>query len=135
MPAYKAPALCIQVQCGREYGFDADLNKELRTADLTRIPDEELVFAPTNNLIGECKLSVFGRRSRTAVCKNSQHTGELLRDNMMLHSTERTDLSKRASVIWSHFGTGSQECFVVYIAKKSAAAGNGGDIIKEEAAC
>ena len=135
MPAYKAPALYIQVQCGRAYGIDADLNEELRTAYITKIPAKELVFAFTNNLIAKRKLSVFGRRSRTAVCKNSQHTGELLRDNMMLHSTERTDLSKRASVIWSHFGTGSQECFVVYIAKKSAAAGNGGKIIKEEAAC
>ena len=95
----KAAAVCIQVQCGREYGFAADPNEELRAADLTKIPDEELLFAPTNNLIAERKLSVFSRRSRTAVCKNSQHTGELLRDNMMLHSAGRTDISKRASVI------------------------------------
>ena len=91
-------AECIQLECGREYGFAADPNEELRAADLTKIPDEKLVFAPTHNLIAERKLSVFSRRSRTAVCKNSQHTGELLRD-MMLHSAERTDLSKRASLI------------------------------------
>jgi len=81
----KAAAECIQLQCGREYGFPANPNAEQRAADLTKIPDKELVFAPTHNLVAERKLSVFSRRSRTAICKNSRHTGELLRDNMVLH--------------------------------------------------
>ena len=95
----KAAAECIQLQCGREYGFAADPNQEMRAADLTKIPDEKLVFAPTHNLVAERKLSVFSRRSRTAICKNSRHTGELLRDNMVLHSAERKDLSSKASHI------------------------------------
>lgn len=95
----KAAADCIQLQCGREFGFAADSNEELRAADLTKIPDEKLTFAPTNNLLAERKLSVFSRRSRTAICKNSRHTGELLRDNMVLHGAQRKDLSKQASKI------------------------------------
>ena len=74
----KAAAHCIQLQCGREYGFPADPKEELRATDLTKIPDKELEFAPTNNLVTERKLSVFSRRSVTAKCKNSKHTGELL---------------------------------------------------------
>ena len=132
----KGAAECIQLQCGREYGFAADPNEELRAADLTKIPDEKLVFAPTHNLVAERKLSVFSRRSRTAVCKNSQHTGELLRDNMMLHSAERTDLSKRASLIRKELAASSSyECGVVYIPKRGAATSDGGQIVKEEAAC
>ena len=95
----KAAAECIQLQCGREYGFAADPNEELRAADLTKIPDAELVFAPTHNLVAERKLSVFSRRSRTAICKTSRHTGELLRDNMVLHGAERKDLSSQTSKI------------------------------------
>ena len=94
-----AAAECIQLQCGREYGFAADTKEELRAADLTKISDEDLVFAPTHNLKAERKLSVFSRRSRTAICKNNRHTGELLRDNMVLHSAERKDLSSKASKI------------------------------------
>ena len=67
-------AKCIQVQCGREYVFPANPKEELRAADLTKFPDEELAFAPINNLITERKLSVFSRRSITEKCKNSKHT-------------------------------------------------------------
>ena len=71
----------------------------MRAADLSKLPDNDLQFAPTNNLVCERKLSVFSRRSVTAKSKNRKHTGELLRDNMVLHNAERKDLSIQASKI------------------------------------
>ena len=71
----------------------------MRAADLSKIPDEKLANAPTNNLITERCLSVFSRRSVTAKCKNRTHTGELLRDNMVLHNAESKSLDKRAMII------------------------------------
>ena len=60
---------------------------------------KELEFAPTNNLVTERKLSVFSRRSVTAKCKNSKHTGELLRDNMVFHNAETKSLGSQATLI------------------------------------
>ena len=94
-----AAADCIQLQCGREYGFAANPDEELRAADLSKIPDEKLVNAPTNNLINERRLSVFSKRSETAKFKTSRHTGELLRDNMVLHQAEAKSLNKMAGKI------------------------------------
>lgn len=84
----EAAADCIQLQCGREYGFAANPNEKLLAADLTKISDEKLINAPTNNLINERRLSVFSRRSVTAKYKNNRHTGELLCDNMVLHASD-----------------------------------------------
>ena len=66
----KAAADCIQLQCGREYGFAANSDTDHRAADLTKVSDDILLFAPTHNLVAERKLSVFSRISKTAVCKN-----------------------------------------------------------------
>ena len=52
-------AECIQRQIGREYRFPANDDKELRAADLSKIPYDTLLGAPTNDLITERHLSVL----------------------------------------------------------------------------
>ena len=93
-------ATCIQRQCGREFGFPApgeDCGS--RAADLTAIDDDLLVKAPTNNNITERHLSVFSRRSETAKYKMHRHTGEQLRDTMVLHLSESKQLDASAREI------------------------------------
>ena len=68
-----AAADCIQLQCSLEYGFPAKPEEELHAADLSKIPDVKLKYAPDNNLINERRLSVFSKRSVTAKFKNSKH--------------------------------------------------------------
>ena len=99
-------AECIQRQCGREYGFPSPDDEKLpsRAADLSKIPDEELMHAPTNNLITERQLSVFSRLSETAKFKTSRHTGELLRNNMVLVHAEAKDVHKSARMIQKALG-------------------------------
>ena len=96
-------AECIQRQCGREYRFPSPDNEKLpsRAADLSKIPDKELMHAPTNNLITERRLSVL---SETAKFKTSRHTGELLRNNMVLVHAEAKDVDKSARMIQKALG-------------------------------
>ena len=70
-----------------------------RAADHSKIPDEELKHAPTNNLVTEQRLSVFRHLSETAKYKTKRHTGELLRDNMVLANAEVKDIEKSARAI------------------------------------
>ena len=60
--------------------------------------------APTNNLITERRLSVFSKRSKMAKYKTSNHTGELLRDNMVLVHAEAKSVDKRAHLIHKALG-------------------------------
>ena len=94
-----AAADCIQLQCGKKYGFPALPDTELRASDLSKIPDDDLLDAPDNNLICERRLSIFSNRSVTAKFKTRVHIGELLRDNMVLCKSERKPLCSKASSI------------------------------------
>ena len=54
-------AKSLKLQCGREYGFN-DHKDEERATDLTKLSLEQLFGLPTNNLVCERWLSIFGKR-------------------------------------------------------------------------
>ena len=81
-------AECIQLQCGREYGFAAPNSSEgERADDLSKIDNKKLKHCTSNNLINERDLSVFSKFSVTAKCSTMRHTGDSLRDRMVLYKS------------------------------------------------
>ena len=98
----QAAAECLQLQCGREYGFASSKEAEgSRATDLTKVPKATLRQAPTNNLVCERQLSLFSRYAETAKFRNRKHTGQTLRDKMVLASTPSQRLPDCAKTIKS----------------------------------
>ena len=83
----KHAAESIKLQCGREYGF-GDPGDEKRGKDLTELTPEELFGLPTNNLVCERWLSVFGKRSVVGKFRNKNFQAKGIRADLVLHKAQ-----------------------------------------------
>lgn len=84
----------IRLQCGREYGFGQNTEKE-RATDISKLTLEERKDLPTNNLITERNLSVFDQRaSKSARCRNRKFTAKGIRNDMVLYKSKVSEVEK-----------------------------------------
>ena len=82
-------AKCIDLQCGREYGFGnhADVNDPPRATQIYKLTPAEMDGLETNNILAERKLGVFDIKALCAKSRNYKFKAKSLRDNMVLHDS------------------------------------------------
>ena len=83
----------LKLQCGREYGF-ADPGEEGRATDLTKLTPEELFGLPTNNLVCERWLSIFGKRAVVGKFRNKNFQAKGIRADLVLHKANYSKAEK-----------------------------------------
>ena len=83
----KHAAKSIKLQCGREYGF-SDPGDELRATDLSKLTLEDLFGLPTNNLVCERWLSIFGKRAVVGKFRNKNFQAKGIRADLVLHKAQ-----------------------------------------------
>ena len=81
-------AKAVKLQCGREYGF-ADQGEKQRATDLSKLKRQELEGLPTENLITERDFSRFDREARVAHCWNRKFKAKNIHNNMVLYKNDK----------------------------------------------
>ena len=82
-------AKCIELQCGREYGFGnhTDESDPPRATQIYKLTPAEKDGLETNNIPAERHLGVFDKRAICAKSCNYKCKVKSLRDNMVLHNS------------------------------------------------
>ena len=60
--------LYILLQCGREYGFDQEIDAPVCATKLHLLSKEDLPGLPINNIPSEPVFSIFDRKATAAKC-------------------------------------------------------------------
>ena len=92
----------FELQSGREYGFGTSQLPSRNATQLHKLPLEELKFMPTDNIISECLLSIFGIHSVVSKYRNKNFTAKGIRDNVMLRNSQQSTVASVAKKAFGH---------------------------------